>query len=399
MSKGAIGIEPYWPQGIPRYLASPSIPVEDAFLRRPASRGAGNLALAGPGAAATYGELARRVEARAAVLASFLESNQRVALAMSSLAEELMWTLAALWARLDVYLIDAASPPDLAVKALERFEPARILVDHGALSAALYPWREIVLTVDELRPGGDAQRRPGEGHLFSAGGDGVLFRFSGRALLAMAISWSTYVDFRSGAVLQLESLASWEGLCCALAALFRGAAVFQARWGTGQGIEVPAGVRYTIVRWEHAEALARELPRGLVGCVYLSLSTPVSLREYRQLANLIYPTPLVLAFGLPETGPVLAHHPTWFLEESIGLPITNVDVWPLNPRTGTPLDVSWEALEYAELGVKSPSIAAGSLPPEAWPARLQGQWLRSHRLVQTDANGFFYLLAHRPRAS
>ncbi len=151
---------------------------------------------------------------------------------------------------------------------------------------------------------------------------------------------------------------------------------------------------YTIARWAWGRYLADALPRGAVEVVYLSLREAIAPRQYRRLANSFFPSPVLLAFGLPETGPVAAHHPSWFLEDSIGLPITNVDIWPLNPETGEPLDLAWEALEYGELGVKSPIVAVGSLPQEAHRDRMRGAWMRTRRLVQLDANGFLYLLPH-----
>jgi len=400
MSKGAIGVEPYWPQGIMRYLAAPSIPPEGAFVRRPASRAAKATALREGERALTYGELAAAVEARAATLPSLLGEGQRVAVALTSRLEEALWALAALWARCHLYPVDTSLHPTALRRSLELFQPERVILDERAAVPALAPWQDRFLSPEEVKPEGKAQRRPGEGLVYLADEEGHLFRFGGRSLLSMALSWATYLDFKSGAVLQVEPLSTWEGLCCLLPALFRGATVVQADVTDGRlSVLREGGAYYTIVRWAWGQYLADVLPRGTVEAVYLSLREAAAPRQYRRLANLFFPSPVLLAFGLPETGPVAAHHPTWFLEDSIGLPITNVDIWPLNPETGEPLDLAWEALEYGELGVKSPMVATGSLPEEAHGQRVRGDWMRTRRLVQLDANGFLFLLPYAARAA
>lgn len=65
------------------------------------------------------------------------------------------------------------------------------------------------------------------------------------------------------------------------------------------------------------------------------------------------------AFGLPETGVILATHPQWYLDESIGIPITNAHVVPADSRNGSPLQTLWELVESAEVTVKGPSLMTG----------------------------------------
>jgi acyl-CoA synthetase (AMP-forming)/AMP-acid ligase II len=399
MSKGAIGVEPYWPEGILRYLAAPSIPTEEAFVRRPAARSPHSVALREGDRALTYGEMAAAVEARAATLMSTPGEGKRIALVLNQRLEETVWALAALWARYHVYPVLSSLPQEALRRSLERFQPDLIIVDERADMRALAPWQDRLLPLGDVKAEGRAPRRPGEGYLYLADEEGTLFMFGGRALLSMALSWATYLDFKVGSVLQVEPLGTWEGLCSVLPALFRGATVLQADVTDGRLSPLREwGAYYTIASWQWGQYLAESLPRGTVQAIYLSVRDAPSSRLYRRLANLFSPSPLLMVFGLPETGPVAAHHPSWFLEDSIGLPITNVDIWPLNPETGEPLDLAWEALEYGELGVKSPMVAGASLPEEAWRERKRGDWVRTHRLIQLDANGFLYLLPYAVRA-
>ena len=75
----------------------------------------------------------------------------------------------------------------------------------------------------------------------------------------------------------------------------------------------------------------------------------------------------------------------------MGIPVTNVDVWPLYPATGNPLEVPWEAIEYGEVGVKSPMTAAGYHLPEEKEKRVRDGWLRTKIVATMDPNGLFYI--------
>ena len=75
----------------------------------------------------------------------------------------------------------------------------------------------------------------------------------------------------------------------------------------------------------------------------------------------------------------------------MGIPVTNVDVWPLNPANGNPLEVPWETIEYGEVGVKSPMTAADYHSPEQKEKRVKGGSLRTKIVTTMDPNGLFYI--------
>ncbi len=101
--------------------------------------------------------------------------------------------------------------------------------------------------------------------------------------------------------------------------------------------------------------------------------------------------PALTFWGMPETGPVFAAHQSWYLDESVGLPMTNAHVVPSDPRTGQPIQALWELVELAEVTVFAPSLMTGYEGHEA-PERFAGHRFRTGMLASSDANGMIYLL-------
>jgi hypothetical protein len=104
-------------------------------------------------------------------------------------------------------------------------------------------------------------------------------------------------------------------------------------------------------------------------------------------------------FGLAETGPVFGSHASWYLDEAVGIPLTNVHVVPADPRTGRPIPTLWELVESAMVTVSSPSVgvdpaAAGGDGGEGSGglARLADGRLMTGVIASSDPNGMVYLL-------
>jgi hypothetical protein len=80
---------------------------------------------------------------------------------------------------------------------------------------------------------------------------------------------------------------------------------------------------------------------------------------------------------------VLGSHPTWYLDDGVGIPMPNVDTRPLDPSDGHELTIGWDAVEEAEIGVKSAMAPAGG--------ELSGTWLRSRLIGQVDPTGLYFI--------
>ncbi|MCZ7629139.1 MAG: hypothetical protein M5U19_08785 [Microthrixaceae bacterium] len=50
----------------------------------------------------------------------------------------------------------------------------------------------------------------------------------------------------------------------------------------------------------------------------------------RRRVGKLFGSPALTFFGLPETGPIFASHLSWYIDESIGIPISNAFVVPVD---------------------------------------------------------------------
>jgi hypothetical protein len=98
-------------------------------------------------------------------------------------------------------------------------------------------------------------------------------------------------------------------------------------------------------------------------------------------------------FRTAETGPVLASHPSWHPDESVGIPVPNMRIVPADPDTGEPVDVLWELLDRAMVSAWSPSRAVEGLPPG--PGVPAGARFAMGVLAASDPNGMLYLVDER----
>ncbi len=108
-------------------------------------------------------------------------------------------------------------------------------------------------------------------------------------------------------------------------------------------------------------------------------STSRRLRMARRLR-----ADVMTLLGRSDLGPIVASHPAWYLNDAAGIPLPSVDLRPLNPTDGQPLNIGWEVVDSAEMGVKSALAPAGGTIVEGW--------LRSNLIAQIDPTGFYFLM-------
>jgi len=96
-------------------------------------------------------------------------------------------------------------------------------------------------------------------------------------------------------------------------------------------------------------------------------------------------------YGLAETGPIFAAHPQWYMDESIGIPVTNAHVVPADPRNGAPIQTLWELVESAEVTVKGPALMTGYENRNDLDYLTEGRF-RTGVIASSDANGMIYIL-------
>jgi acyl-CoA synthetase (AMP-forming)/AMP-acid ligase II len=410
VSKGAVGLTAgYWPEDVYRYLAIPGIPIDDGLVARPGKRTPDRPALIGHQGPVSYKQLIADIDqAMKGTLACLEGKGNRIAVALADSLELTKIIFGALKGRCVVFLMNPHLPQEELTAQLQYFRPDLAITDDATrrtLGSLLEGVRIVSLselgeTKSTVAPPKGRQDLTGPA-LALPMEDGGLAYHSHRSLLAGAVSWSTFVPLKTeDLVLAAQPLYTWEGLYSLLPILFRGGTCLVADLQDPD--KLAHAVRehhpiYTMVSRPEARLLYQSTHRPVVQAfreslhgLFVSTTGPFTAIGRRRLKNLLG-KPALLAFGSAEAGPVFSSHPTWFLDNAVGIPVTNVDAWPLNPATGNPLEVPWEAIEYGEVGVKSPMTAADYHAPEEKEKRVKGGWLRTKIVATMDPNGLFYI--------
>lgn len=410
MGKGAVGIVAgYWPEDVYRYLAIPSIYLDEALVTRPAKRFPDKVAVEFDSIKITYQQLAAEVDKSLKTVLSFTEGkNLRLTLALTNPLELFPIFFGALRAHCLVQLPDVSAPLERLLQQIASFGPDLVIMDDKT-SRRIPGWGQKIKALSivelfQLEPGPfKVQKRLDmKGPCIAlVGREGKVFYQSHQSALAGAISWSAFIPFEEkDVILNLQPLHTWEGLFSLFPALFKGATCLIGSLEDPEKLATSImshRCNYTWFSQEQArrllqkpqDVLISKLKKTLSG-LFVSISESFRPRGRKLLKNLLGGVPVLTVFGFPEAGPVLASHPTWYLNEAIGIPVSNVDVWPLNPETGNPLLVPWEAIEYAEIGIKSPMAAVAFETPEKKEAQMREDWLRSYLVANMDPNGLFY---------
>jgi acyl-CoA synthetase (AMP-forming)/AMP-acid ligase II len=410
MSKGAVGLTAgYWPEDVYRYLAIPGISLDDGLIARPGKRTPNRPALISDEGPVTYKQLIADVDqVMKAVLAGLDGKGNRVAMALTAPLPLAKAVFGALKGRCTVFLVNLSATGEELSAQLQQFGPDLVITDDawrrtigasvdGVRIVSFSELQEIKSSVGPPRGRQDL----GAPVLALAMEGGGLAYHSHKSLLAGAVSWSTFVPLKTeDLVLAAQPLYTWEGLYGLIPILFRGGTCLlgdlQDPETLARGVTEHRPI-YTILSRPGARLLYQSSHRALVQAfreslhgLFVSTTGPFTAIGRLRLKNLLG-KPALLAFGSAEAGPVFSSHPTWFLDTAVGIPVTNVDVWPLNPANGNPLEVPWEAIEYGEVGVKSPMTAVDYQSPEEKEQRVKGGWLRTKIVTTMDPNGLFYI--------
>lgn len=377
MAKGAVGVlAGYWPENIPRYLQVPALALDEAVVARPGRRRPDAAALIA-GGAVTYGELAQEVDAMAAAIRTGESTGTDEGSAHSFLVQ--------LFA---------------AVRA-----GARVVVEDVGLAASIRPGARLRILPPVVAAGARPTRvGRAEPVLAYASGTATVLH-SSASLLAWGVSWSGFLALTAEQTfLTLEPPHRWAGLTAALATLFRGGTCLFATTLTADELGDQIDEHhpsYVLASFDDAARLAdarserlRRSLRRSVQAIFVSLEARFNVRRRRSVESSLG-IPVLTVLGSRETGPVLAAHPEWYIDEAVGLPVTNVELWPLDPRTSRPLAVPWEAIDHAEIGVRSPMLALAQPDKTDAHAHAADTWHGLGQVGLMDATGLFYLYPWR----
>jgi len=220
-------------------------------------------------------------------------------------------------------------------------------------------------------------------------------------LLAAALRITTFFDADPHrAWMASLPLSRWEGLASVIIPLFLGAPLVLSPQGADADAIVETMVResvgYAFTEIDEAATLTRDAKKSVKDArrilnAFLLSTQGMFDPDSRRRVSRAFECPALTVFGLPETGPIFAAHQSWYIDESIGIPISNAHVVPADPRSGQPIQALWELVESAEVTVWTPSLMAGYEGAEHPERFIDGRY-RTGMIASSDANGMIYLL-------
>jgi len=382
MSKGALGLlSAYWPEDTPRYAHVPLKTVGDTTIYAIAASAPDRVALKTASAELTYGELAEKALVFGKALRGRVERGARVAIALNDPAELLIAMFGAFEA--DVLSFPHSGAP--SKEALGAFAPDLVVGENPPDGTApTVSFNAIMSEAGKERSGRPDFRTPILAMAMPGGHGEALHNH--RTLVATGISVGAfYLLAEDITVLLLEPPTNWWTVAMLLGAMNRGATIW-AGWEPTLP-QLPISLNYVVCGWDRAgmllddeiEALTGRITAGLVVAIDRPFSTSRRLRIGRRLR-----ADTLTMLGRSDLGPIVASHPAWYLNDAAGIPLPSVDLRPLNPTDGQPLNIGWEVVDSAELGVKSALAPAGGTIVEGW--------LRTSLIAQIDPTGFYFLV-------
>ncbi len=383
MSKGALGLlAAYWPEDTPRYAHIPLKTLGDITIYDQAKKAADRTALVTATGSLTYGEMTERARNFGECVRGRVGAGARVAIALPDAAEMMIAAFGAFEADAITFLSDTVSPH----AALQAFEPALIISSEPIADAPapVASFEEVAASEPKKREGRANNRSPILVLAMPDGRGEVVHNH--RSLVSTAVSAGRFYLFAEEiTILMLEAPTQWYGLTLILGALQQGATVL-AGWEANPPAP-PEWVDYVACGWDRAGRILDEggiagLPKRVAAGLIAGIEGPFSMSRRLRIARKIGGDVLTL-LGRNDIGPIIATHPSWFLNDAAGIPMPNVDLRPLNPADGTPLNIGWEVVERAEIGVKSPLAPAGA-------PTIQG-WFRTGIMAEVDPVGFYFL--------
>ncbi|MBI2964339.1 MAG: AMP-binding protein [Deltaproteobacteria bacterium] len=378
MGKGALGqLAAYWPEDTARYAHVPLKRVGEITLHAFAGSAPDRAALVTDGGPVSYGEVSARAKKLAASLRARLAKGSRVAVAVAEPAD----LAAALFACFETEMLAYVSAGAIAAETVELFGADLVI---GAGERAV-PVAALLGEEGDPRSERPDYKKPLIAFAKPDRGGEVVHTHKTLAATAIDVGSFFMIDADTQ-VLLLEPPTDWLSLATLLGAWQRGAAVWVG-WGE-HAAAPPERVDYVVATWPTAVARFLDapprIPRLRVGAgALVGVEGPFSLSARRRLARRVG-APVLTVLGRNDLGPIIASHPTWFLDDAVGIPLPNVDTRPLNPATGEPLNIGWDAVESAELGIKSAHAPAGG-------TLVADNWIRTGLVAEIDPTGLYFL--------
>lgn len=394
----------YWPAATTRVAGIPPFPLDEMLVERFARHRPDQPALVSGDERLSGAELADVVRRASAAVAARTGAGAHVAVRAGTSVEGVVLALAALGSGARVSLLAPGSPaePATAPPGADAGDPTLTLAD-GEAAAGVGAG---ALRLGDLLEGSSAAPGPRPAPIglhdaavaLTGGPGGAVAWHSHRSLLAMAVSISTF--YRVDAAMPWVSdlpLATWAGLASVATALFSGSTLVLAGSEPLPQAIAREGAGYACTDLDSAVALTRDAKRDVKNVramlSMLVLTVPGAFDpDQRRRVGRSFDCPALTLHGSVETGPVFASHPSWYLDESVGIPITNAHVVPVDPRSGVPIQTLWELVEFARVTVASPAAMVGYDGASGLADPVADGRVTTTTIASSDANGMVYLM-------
>ncbi len=382
----------YWPESIDRVVGIPPFGIAELCVERHARERPDAAALVTDNETLSFADLhARVLTTRDAVRQ---KGAAKTILSGALTADNVIRLLAALGAGVHTRLVGPDEDFDAASSA---FGADANLADIAVQPAAS--------NVSAESSNGHGFRNPAIAIAGIGPGAGKVVNHSNRSLLAASISLASFLKPQADrAWLAALPLSRWEGLLSVIVPLYLGVPLILCEGGDceeGDGADFAGAIArhqpgYALWDLAAATLATREQKRevrkvrGTLDAILLSTQGVFNAGD-RQRVGKAFGCAALTMFGLAETCAMFVSHPQWYLDEAVGIPLTNAHVVPSDPRNGVPIQTLWELVESAEVTVKGPSLMCGYEGEDAQARFVDGRF-RTGVIASSDANGMIYIL-------
>jgi hypothetical protein len=305
----------------------------------------------------------------------------------------------------NLYLIDADN--------LDGFDYASLNLNYAIINGNIEgPSLSVssgYLTADELVSGNlttgePATTGPGDftkNRIYLNGKFGLTVH-SERSLLAGALSFATFLEgalvvgHKSDSTwLNLYSLSGWQGLNGLLSSLVNGSITYFCQ-DTSQAAHLigEASPNWILCDFNCGSDISSMMGRKKKNSVYgsqgalLGIDGEFSPDVRRDISNSLGSA--LTFYGTGEIMVMVASHPSWYIDEAVGIAIPNMHIVPADPDTFEPIDTLWELLDQAVISSWSPSLGTPVTDKEA--AHFKDGRFITEAMAASDPNGMLYLL-------
>jgi AMP-binding enzyme len=365
----ALGLLPswYWPEGVQRYLAAPRVAIYDLAVGRWARRYGDDPALIIGETALSFRELdAACGHVAAAIAERFPAGDARVALALRSGETFAPLFLGLLRANATLLVLDGPSET-----VLRQFERSLVISDvPGVAGESPDAWLTGPPSASLARP---PRIDPVKPAIALPGREGLAWH-SHTSLMSAAMAFAAFVGLDTKDHLVVcRPPGSWEGLIGLLAPLQAGSAAVSCDPADQVAVAALTRSLRPSVVWIDAADVERLLDghdplapalRDVRSKVYVSVTRTLPTHLRRALRRRLR-THVLAVYGYPDCGPISADHVSWYLDDSVGIPMVGADILALNPDTDQLSELPWPVLSYAGIGVTTQAMAPNRLQSAA----------------------------------